>query len=194
MHKLGMKCMHEAQPQHLLTETRLKLSIYTSTANDHTLILHLESDKRIDQSVTSLPFLSACLQHPASITGSQAFLVSHEWLVWKDAYGTWYRQRWMHLHVEVLLLSLLSGCNDWRLHTAHALCISSWLHWLANRCRHYWHALSNVRLMCTPAGQSFAGCRSGKLRELWSQEGSGTRCSAQQYYIKITRWPQITCW
>jgi len=27
MHKLGMKCMHEAVPQHLLAETRLKLGM-----------------------------------------------------------------------------------------------------------------------------------------------------------------------
>lgn len=74
-----MNCMHVAVPQNLLTELRLKrLGMQSPTASDHTLTLHLESDKRIDQSVVSLPFPSACLQHPASIRGSQACVVSHE--------------------------------------------------------------------------------------------------------------------
>ncbi len=74
MHKASIQRMHEALPQLLLTESNPKLSIYTLKADDRTLILHLGSDKRTDQIVISLPFLSACLQHPTGITGRQALL------------------------------------------------------------------------------------------------------------------------
>jgi len=77
MQEFGMNCMHVAVPQNLLTEIRLKLGMQSPTASDHTLTLHLESDKKIDQSAISLPFPSACLQRPAGITGRQAFVVSH---------------------------------------------------------------------------------------------------------------------
>lgn len=69
----------------------------------------------------------------------------------RDACGIWHRQRWMHLHVEVLLLSLLSDCNDWCLHTSDTLCISSWLHRFAIIFLDYWQALNIVYLICTQA-------------------------------------------